>query len=153
IPALPPGAYSLRFEKDGYKVFERGGVNLRADTTIRVNAELLPTGFKTEEVVVIAKAPTVDVGSSSTGTNISSDFTRRVPVASPTGKGGGTRSFESVSEVTPGAKSDTFGVSIAGASSPENGYNVDGLSVNNPASGTIGSALSTEFVKEVNVVS
>jgi outer membrane receptor protein involved in Fe transport len=153
IPALPSGVYSLRLEKDGYRPYARDGINLRADSTIRVNADLLPTEFKAEEVVVVAKSPTVDVGSSSTGTNITADFMQRVPVSPPGGKGSASRSFESVAEVTPGAKSDTYGVSISGASSPENGYVVDGLSVNNPGNGTIGTPLSSEFVKEVNVIS
>jgi len=101
----------------------------------------------------VARAPTVDVGSSSTGNNITSDFTRRVPVATPGAKGSSNRSFEAVAEVTPGAQTDTYGVSIAGTSSPENGYMVDGLSVGNPSNGTIGTPLSSEFVKEVNVIS
>jgi hypothetical protein len=46
------------------------------------------------------------------------------PAASPRG-----RSPESVAAVTPGARADAYGVSIAGASSPENGYMVDGLNV------------------------
>src|SRR5439155_3399214 len=153
IPALPSGVYQLRLEKDGYKPYARDGINLRADSTIRVNADLLPPEFKAEEVVVVAKSPTVDVGSSSTGTNITADFMQRVPTSPPGGKGSASRSFESVAEVTPGAKSDAYGVSISGASSPENGYVVDGLSVNNPGNGTIGTPLSSEFVKEVNVIS
>jgi outer membrane receptor protein involved in Fe transport len=153
IPALPSGTYSLRFEIDEFHPWARDGIALRADSTLRVNAELLPNALKTEEIVVVGRSPTVDVGSSSTGTNITSDFTQRVPVSAPGGKGSGSRSFESVAEVTPGAKTDTYGVSIAGASSPENGYVIDGLSVSNPGNGTIGSAMSTEFVKEVNVIS
>ena len=153
IPDLPSGVYSLRFEKDGYQPYSRDGIQLRSDTTLRVNADLLPTNVKADEVVVVAKAPTVDVGSSSTGQNITSDFTRRVPVATPGAKGSSNRSFESVAEVTPGAQADQYGVSVAGTSSPENGYVIDGLSVGNPGKGTIGTALSTEFVKEVNVIS
>ena len=153
IPDLPPGTYALQIEKDGYKPVTRDGIALRSDITLRLNVELLPTTLKAEEVVVVAKAPTVDVGSSTVGTNITQDFTRRVPTSPPTGKGSANRSFESVAEVTPGAQTDTFGTSIAGTSSPENGYLVDGLSVGNPGVGTIGTPLSTEFVKEVNVIS
>jgi outer membrane receptor protein involved in Fe transport len=153
IPDLPSGVYSLRFEKDGYKPYSHDGIALRSDSTLRVNADLLPSTLKAEEVVVVARAPTVDVGSSSTGSNITADFTRRVPVSTPGGKGSANRSFESVAEVTPGAQADQYGVSIAGTSSPENGYMVDGLSVGNPSNGTIGTPLSSEFVKEVTVIS
>lgn len=152
IPALPAGTYLLVFEKDGYKSFSRGGIALRTDTTLRVNAELLPTTLKAEEVTAVVKAPTVDVGSSTVGATIGQDFTRRVPTAPPTSKGAANRSFEAVAEVAPGANTDNYGTSIAGTSSPENGYLVDGLSVGNPGNGTIGTPLSAEFVQETNVI-
>ena len=153
VPDLPPGVYTLRLDKEQYKPYAREAISLRADTTIRVNAELLPESLKAEEVTVVARPPTVDVGSSSTGMNISSDFTHRIPVSRPGAKGSGTRSFESVAEAVPGAKTDAFGVSISGTTSPENNYVLDGTSVNNPSYGTIGTPLTLEFVKELNVIS
>jgi hypothetical protein len=153
IPSLPPGIYTLRLEKEQYRPFSRDGIQLRADTTIRLNADLLPEALKGEEVTVVARPPSVDVGSSSTGQNISSDFVRRIPVAAPGGKGGGSRSFEAVAETTPGAMADTYGTSINGTTSPENQYVLDGMSVNNPAFGVVGTPLSMEFIKEVNVIS
>src|SRR4051794_25189581 len=96
IPDLPSGTYALRFEKDGYSTVSRDKITLRADSTLRLNAPLLPTSLKAEEVAVVGRAPVVDVGSSSVGGNITSEFTKRVPVASPNGKGGNSRSFEAV---------------------------------------------------------
>ncbi len=155
VPDLPSGTYTLRFEKDGYRQNSRDGIALRVDATLRVNAELLPEVIKGEEQTVVARAPVIDVGSSSIGQNINSDFVKRVPVAAPDGKGGANRSFEAVAEVTPGAKQDYngSGVSFAGSSSPENNYIIDGLSVNNPGTGLVGTPLSTEFVKETNIIS
>src|SRR5439155_1211455 len=91
--------------------------------------------------------------SSSTGMNIGQDFTRRVPISRPGGKGSGSRSFESVAESVPGAKNDAYGVSISGTTSPENNYVLDGTTVNNPSYGTIGTPLTLEFIKELNVIS
>src|SRR5262249_14507510 len=96
--------------------------------------------------------PTVDVGSSTVGQSINQDFTRRVAVALPTGKGGAQRSFEAVAEVAPGAHTDDYGTSVNGTTSPENGYVIDGVSVNNPSTGLVGTPLTMEFIKEVNVV-
>jgi outer membrane receptor protein involved in Fe transport len=152
IPNLPPGDYSLRLEGDSYKPYSRGGINLRVDSTIRVNAELLPEGIKAEEVVVVGKAPTVDVGSSSTGVTLNQEFMSRVALAPPGGKGAGYNSFESLATVAPGAQSDLYGVSIAGTTSPENGFVVDGVSVSDPAFGILGTPLSSEFIKEANVI-
>ncbi|HMI85696.1 MAG TPA: TonB-dependent receptor [Polyangiaceae bacterium] len=153
IPSLPIGKYTLRVEKDTYKPYLRDGIMLRADSTIRVNVELLPEALKGEAVTVVARPPTVDVGSSTTSTSISSEFTHRIPMSRPGGKGAASRSFESVAEAAPGARNDTYGTSISGTTSPENQYVLDGMSVNNPAFGIVGTPLTMEFVKEVNVVS
>jgi hypothetical protein len=153
IPNLPPGMYVLSLDRDQYTPFSREDIALRADATIRVNAVLMAVGAQAQEVVIVQQAPTVDVGSSSVGSSIDAEFTRRIPVAPPSGKGAAARSFEAVAEVTPGAKGDTYGLSVAGASSLENAYQVDGLSVSNPGFGMIGTGLSSEFLKEVNVVS
>jgi outer membrane receptor protein involved in Fe transport len=153
IPSLPPGVYAIRLEKEDFKPYSRDRIQLRADTTLRVDAQLLPDTMKGEEVTVVARPPSVDIGSSSTGQSISQEFTRRIPVGAPGGKGGGSRSFESVAETTPGANADTYGTSINGTTSPENQYVLDGMSVNNPAFGVVGTPLSMEFIKEVNVIS
>ncbi len=153
VPDLPPGEYTVRLEKEQYRPFSRGGIGLRADTTLRVNAELLPETIKAEEVTVVARPPTVDVGSSSTGMSISQEFTRRIPLSRPGSKGSASRSFESVAEAAPGANADRYGTAVNGTTSPENQYVLDGMSVNNPAYGTVGTPLTIEFIKEVNVLS
>jgi hypothetical protein len=149
-PGLPVGVYSINFSKDGYFPNEQGGIQVRSDVTLRVNGSMALAEGKAENLVIISK-PTIDVGSSSSGTTLNSDLLRRVPVAAPGGKGAASRSFEAVAEVAPGANADTYGTSISGASSPENHYSIDGLSVGNPGKGTVGTALSSEFVEEVKV--
>lgn len=149
---LPPGKYSIRLDKEQYKPYARGDIELRADVTIRVDAELLPEGLK-EEIVVVATPPTVDVGSSNTGMSISSDFAKRVPLVNPgSATSGAVRSYEAVAQATPQASGDTYGTSINGTTSPENNFQVDGLSRNNAGFGVNGARLSIEFVKEVNVL-
>ncbi|HXI55392.1 MAG TPA: TonB-dependent receptor [Polyangia bacterium] len=152
IPSLPPGVYTLRFDKEAFKPLAREGIELRSETTMRLNVELLPEALQAEEVVVVARNPTVDVGSSSTGANLNAEFTRRIPVSAPGGKGSASRSFESVAEAAAGANSDDFGTTINGASSAENSYIIDGLSTNNPGFGISGTPLSSEFVGEINVI-
>ncbi len=108
--------------------------------------------MQAKEIVVVASAPTVDVGSSTTGVSVNAEYISRLPLNAPSSKGAATRSFEALAEVAPGAVSDAYGVSIAGTTSPENRYVVDGVPVNNPAFGVIGTPLSVEFVKEVNII-
>ncbi|RKG53409.1 TonB-dependent receptor [Corallococcus sp. AB011P] len=151
IPQLPPGTYTLRFEKETFKPYARPEIQLLLNRTIRVNVELLPDSF-TQTVDVIGTPPTIDVGSTNQGVNVDQEFIRRIAVARPVGKGGATRSFESLAELAPGAQSDQYGVSINGTTSPENGYVVDGLSTNDPAFGVNASPLSIEFVQDVNII-
>jgi hypothetical protein len=153
IPGLPPGVYTLRVQTDKFKPYVREGLDLHADTTIRLNASLLPENLQAKEVVVVGRTPTVDVGSSSTGMNITSEFTSRIPLSAPGARGGAARSFESVADVIPGALPDSYGVSIFGTSSFENRYLIDGLSVGNATFGSNATPLSIEFIKEISVLS
>ncbi|RKG88075.1 TonB-dependent receptor [Corallococcus terminator] len=151
IPQLPPGTYTLRFEKESFKPYARPEIQLLLNRTIRVNVELLPDNFSSTQEI-IGSPPTIDVGSTNTGVNVDQEFIKRIAVARPVGKGGATRSFESLAELAPGAQSDQYGVSINGTTSPENGYVVDGLSTNDPAFGVNASPLSIEFVQDVNII-
>lgn len=148
IPNLPPGTYLLHLEKEGYKPLNQTDLVVRIDKTIRVTLQLPPESLKAEEVVVLGKPPTVDIGSTQTGTTITPDFIKQLPVA-----GGSTRSFESLTLSAPGTQDDGFGVSVGGSTSPENNYVIDGVNTTDPQFGLIGSELSVDFVKEVNVVS
>jgi hypothetical protein len=151
IQDLPPGTYVLRVDKETYRPYSVLDIGLHADTTIRLNAGILPEALK-EDVVIVGKAPTVDIGSTTVGTTITSEFTDRIPVSFPGVKGSMTDSFESVADVVPGVRSDDFGMSFTGTTSPENSYLIDGFSVNNPAFGIIGTPLSMNFIKEVSVI-
>jgi hypothetical protein len=152
IAGLPPGDYAVRIEMSGFKTESQSAIAVRADTTIRLNAALIAETFKSDEIVVVGRRPTVDIGSSSTGMTISDDFIDRVPLAAPGSRGGAARSVESVIDVAPMAEGDAFGVSMAGASSPENSYLLDGVSVNNAASGMLGTPLTIEFIDEISVL-
>ncbi len=94
----------------------------------------------------------MDVGSAQSGIAVGSEFVSRIALSPPSVKGSATRSFESMAEVAPTAHSDTYGMSISGTTSPENQYVIDGVSVNDPGFGLIGTPLSVEFVKEVNII-
>lgn len=151
LPQLPPGTYTLRVERQGFEPFARADITLRLDRTVRVNLQLLPSSLG-EEISVTATPPTIDVGSNTSGLSVDSEFIRNIAVIRPGTKGSASRSFESLAELAPGAVNDRYGVSVSGSSSPESQFVVDGLSVNDPAVGTLGTPLSVEFVQEVNVI-
>jgi hypothetical protein len=151
IGSLPPGVYEISFDRDGFFPNQQGGIALRSDVTLRVNAAMVPSTQQQEDIVLTVR-PTVDVGSSTSSTTLDSNLIRRVPLAAPGGKGSASRTIEAVASVAPTASADAYGVGINGATSPENHYSIDGLSVGNPGKGVLGTQLSSEFVEEVNVV-
>jgi hypothetical protein len=152
IAGLPPGQYTLRVEKKGFRLFSRSELTLQLDRTIRVNLDLIPDVQLGEEIVVTGRAPTVDVGSTQTGVNVSPELIHRLPLVPPGSKGSSIRSFESLAEMAPGANFDFYGVSLNGATSPENQFVIDGLVVNDPGFGILGVPLSVEFIQELNVI-
>ena len=150
LPNLPVGEYDLTIlHKDYGEGKRRKGIKLRANSTIRIDISLMQVGG--DKRVIEVPAPTVDVGSSSTGLAIDKEMAKRVPIATPGGKGAANRSFEAIAEATPGASNDTYGTSVAGTTSPENKYQIDGLSVNDPGFGLNGTALTVEFLEQVSV--
>lgn len=152
IPQLPPGSYALRFEKGGYSPFSRSNIDVRLGTTLRFNAELLPNALGAEELVVVGKAPIVDVGSTSVGSSVGPELINNLALVRPSARGAAARSFEALAELAPGAIADAYGISLNGATSPENGLYVDGLAVGNPALGINGTPLSVQFIQELNVM-
>lgn len=150
LAQLPPGEYTVRLEKASYRPYARGGISLRINTAIRFNVELLPEAVK-EEIVVVARAPTVDIGSTTTGVTVGPELMSRIALNPPGTRAGAVRSFENLAVIAPGAYADPYGVSMNGATSPENRYQIDGLSVNSAVYGTSDTPLSVEFIKEAQV--
>ncbi len=152
---LPSGPYRLVVkaftgstpggEPVEYGEAQRSDIAVRVDTTLRVNLALVPSSVQLDEQVVrTGAAPVVDVGSAETGAVLTKDFLAGVPLP---------RDFAGGAIVAPGAQGDLYGTSFGGATSPENGYFLDGMNVTDPAFGTQGSHLLTNFVEEVNVKS
>ena len=151
IAQLPPGTYQLRFELDGYEPFTREGIELPAAFTLRFNALLPPLAMVGETIIIASRPPVIDVASSQQTTVRDQDFIRTIPILPPGGHGGNNRSFDGLAATVPTGRTDLYGVSINGATSPENSYMVDGLFTRNPGFGINGSLLSIEFVESVNV--
>jgi outer membrane receptor protein involved in Fe transport len=144
IPALPPGIYTLRFDKEDFRPFSRKEIHLRQDRTIRVNVELLLDDDP--GIICYASPPSIDVGSTTTGMEIGQEFAQHLAVNPPVGRGGAARSFESLAALAPGAQHDAYGVSLSGASSFENRFLVDGLSTQDPVFGGNAMPLNIELL-------
>ncbi len=140
---LSPGDYKLATSFDGYKPAERADLTVRIDKTIRANLSMVPEAVQMEEQVVkTGVAPVINVGSAEAGSVVSREFLSNIPV---------TRGFEGVAVTAPTAQIDRYGIAFAGASSPENGYLIDGMNVGDAAYGTLGSQIINNFVQEIDI--
>ena len=109
IPQLPPGVYTLRLEREGFRP-SRARTSSCAWTAPSASTwSCCPTGL-TEEVDVVAAPPTVDVGSSATGVERGRGVRPSIAVIRPGSKGSASRSFESPGGAGARRQEDAYGV-------------------------------------------
>lgn len=101
FPQLPPGTYTLRFDKVGFRLFTRPELQLRPDRTLRVNVELLPEGINPADIPPPSDSPP-KLGSGFAGCTggFGGDFVKRIPVNRP-GRGDTLRPFQSLLAFAP----------------------------------------------------
>jgi len=131
FPYLIPGMYGLSARREGFNTVEHSNVDVRLGQTVSMEITLQPTS--TEKVEVIASAPTVDVTTATTGTNIKTDVLASIP---------SNRTFASALDLAPGVTGsgiDQSNPSIGGASGLENTIVIDGVNINNTGYGSAGS--------------
>ena len=146
ITSLPPGLYVLTvYYNDA--TFSRGNVLIQIGKEAVVNVTVdsgASAGKPKGEVITISgSAPIVDQGSTKTGITITDDYTRNIPTA---------RTFGGVMSSAAGAQTDNYGISLAGATSYENTYIVEGINTTDTAFGGISSNLPNEFINETEVI-
>jgi hypothetical protein len=131
IVDLRPGVYSLSFALPGFSGFKRDGIELPANFTATINAELKVGGLE-ESVTVSGQSPVVDVQSAARTTVLSRDTLDAIPTG---------RTIQSVGQLVVGvtlnvpdvggsrAMQQTY-MSVHGLSSSQVTTQVDGMMVN-----------------------
>lgn len=98
LPQLPPGLYTLRFDKEGFRSSSREGIPLRLDRAVRVNVELLSEGVVTESSPF---SMTLRAGSIGCTGGLGGDYVERVAVMHPRGMTDPVRPFVSMARWIP----------------------------------------------------
>ncbi|MBA3538312.1 MAG: TonB-dependent receptor, partial [Deltaproteobacteria bacterium] len=150
ITALPPGAYTLTIYYSD-KTFSRSNVFIQLgkeaviNVTVDSNAVQSGTanGGKGEIIEIQGSAPIIDQGSTKTGITLTDDYTRNIPTA---------RTFGGVIGSAAGSQGDIYGTSLAGSTSGENTYIVEGINTTDTAFGGLSSNLPNEFIQETEVI-
>ncbi|MBI3491692.1 MAG: TonB-dependent receptor [Acidobacteria bacterium] len=78
LTGLPPGTYEVTYELSGFSTLKRGDIRVLVAQTTRLDEEL-GVGNLQETIVVTGASPVVDVGSTTTQTNISKEVFDTIP--------------------------------------------------------------------------
>lgn len=144
---LPPGAYVLRFEGDGYRPASVPDVEVRLGQTTPVRLGLVPTSIEAEEIVVQSEAPTISRGSAQTSASLDDDLLRIAPQP--------RRFSDAIEQVAPGTtvepRGSARGISVLGATGLENAYIIDGLNVTGVGFGNEPVALPPDFFEAIEL--
>lgn len=95
FPNLAPGVYRVEGELAGFKKFERGGVDVKVNTTVRVDIAL-SVGSVSESVTVAAETPVLQTDRTDTGRIIDGEQIAQMPLAF-------NRNFQGMLVTVPGA--------------------------------------------------
>lgn len=142
IANLPPGNYVLTVFYNNQQ-FNRPNVLIEVGKQAFVRVPI-DTSIQSSEVIELeGRTPIVDQGSTKTGSTITDDYTRNIPVG---------RTFGAVLGTAAGTQGDTYGVSFSGATSSENTFIVEGINTTDTAFGGQSTNLPNEFIEETEVI-
>ena len=144
IRNVSPGSYNLKISFIGYKIVQRTGVQVNAGEETIVNVELEPTVLAFgQEVTVIGERPLLDVEETATRRAVDAEEIARSIVES---------AVDIVAQQAGVVEMDNA-IHIRGGRAYENAYLLDGISVQDPLSGTgFGLRISASSIKELEVV-
>jgi hypothetical protein len=141
FPALPPGRYMVTVEMPSFKKWEQEA-RLELGQTISIDPKL-ELGGVTETVNVSGESPQVDVTSSASQKNLTTEVMENIPFSSRFGPG--------AMLLSPGVNPNNYSSYGSGGSS-SNSYMIDGVDVSDPEGGTIWVFANHNWIQEVQVI-
>jgi len=136
---VAPGTYEVKVSRLGFNPVTVSGVVVSADRTIRLELKMGDTTLKTEEVVVVAARPPVDLKTTSSQANLTKEEIEDLPV----------QNLEDVVNLQAGVVDGHF----RGGRQDEVQYQVDGVSVNNAFDNSSSLQVDRSLLQEVQVIS
>lgn len=141
IPFLPPGSdYKLVAEAQGYGKVVQSNITVSLGSTMTMTITLAGT----TEMTVTAKPPAIVMKETKVSTNLTQEELESLPV---------DRSYQSVLYLAPSVVSSGLGgnPSVGGATAQENIFLINGLNTTDPVTGTFGTNLNYNFIREMEV--
>lgn len=146
FPGLSPGKYELKVEMPGFKNV------IRKDLIVKVGHVLelvvpMKISYKEEAIEVIKKSPVIDVNSSKTNLNYSSEFISAIPI---------NRDLYDIQNTIPGAVPDgseySRTSSILGGTARSAFYALDGIPMNDPFTFCPVTNINVDVYEEIELV-
>ncbi|MFQ5707615.1 MAG: TonB-dependent receptor domain-containing protein [bacterium] len=144
ITNMSPGVYNLKISFIGYTIVQKTGVKVNASEVTTVDIALQPTILAFgQEVTVIGEKPLLDVEDTASRKRITSEDIGFAVV----------KDVKDIVSNQSGVVEMDDEIHIRGGRANENAYLLDGLSVQDPLSGTgFGLRLSANAIEEVEVI-
>src|SRR2546427_3538989 len=150
--ALPPGEYTMTVTAPGFRTYKQTGIDLTVGRLPNIDVQL-QVGVVTETVQVSSEALIVDVTQSKVAVTVEQTGLQNVPRG---------RSFQSLIPFAPGARPEPLqggassprnGYQIDGAADSENVYLIDGVNTTQIQNGGVGKNFQIEFIEEIQIKS
>ncbi|HMS33541.1 MAG TPA: TonB-dependent receptor [Ignavibacteria bacterium] len=144
IENISPGTYTLRVEVEGFRTVEFTDLKINGDENKEFNVVLKSTSFTVDqEIEVVGDRPLLDIEQTSSSHIVSSDEINKSIVSNVT---------DIITQQAGVIKEDNE-IHIRGGRNYENSFLVDGVSVQDPLSGTgYGLQMSSNSLEEVEVI-
>jgi len=136
---IPAGTYTVRYTYIGFQAKVVENIRINADQTTKIDVELSDDVVISQEVVVVAKRPIVEVNQTSSVSSISKEEIANLPV----------QDLNEIVNLQAGVVNGHF----RGGRIGEVQYQVDGVSVNNPYDNSSTLNLDRSVIQEVQVIS
>jgi outer membrane receptor protein involved in Fe transport len=136
---VAPGTYAISVTRMGYTSVRIENVQVTADETTRLDVKMTEAALETDEVVVRAERPAVDLNVTSSKVTVSREEIKDLPV----------QELEDIVDLQAGVVDGHF----RGGRLGEVQYQVDGASVNNAFDNTPSVKVDRSLLQEVQVLS
>jgi outer membrane receptor protein involved in Fe transport len=137
FPALPPGDYTVSFKLSGFKTLIREAIKVNVGVTTTLDVTLEQSTIE-ESVTVTGQAPTVDIQRTSMTASLTREVLQSLPAA---------RNLGTFFNMAPGVTSS----SVHGSSERDNTYNIDGVNVTDPVTGTQAGNFGMDVMEELSI--
>lgn len=148
FPGLPPGAYNVTYQMEGFQTVVHDAVRVVLGTTVDENVTMSLSKIS-ESMVITGETPLVDATKPGYSTNYTQEYLKETPIARFT--------FFDFVQMAPGSApmrfdNTAFAHSILGSNTNENMYQMDGTDLTSALTGAAWPWPNTDIIEEIEIL-